>query len=75
MTVRLACSFDVSLFPFDKHLCPIDVGSWLSTNDTYKIRCRNSHFKKSHFAKEKVVSWEYLCMQFFLNKGSSDFYL
>ncbi|XP_063721480.1 acetylcholine receptor subunit beta-type acr-3-like [Symsagittifera roscoffensis] len=37
VTVRLACSFDVSLFPFDKHLCPIDVGSWLSTNDTYKI--------------------------------------
>ena len=38
MTVRLACVFDVSFFPFDKHLCYIDVGAWLLTNESYKIR-------------------------------------
>ena len=37
VTVKTACSFDVTRFPFDKHVCLLHMTQWISQADEYNL--------------------------------------
>ncbi|XP_063711568.1 acetylcholine receptor subunit alpha-type acr-16-like [Symsagittifera roscoffensis] len=37
VTMNVACSFDITLFPFDEHQCDIVVGAWIMPQRIYRI--------------------------------------
>ncbi|XP_075256847.1 neuronal acetylcholine receptor subunit beta-3-like isoform X2 [Convolutriloba macropyga] len=38
VTMNIACSFDITSFPFDKHQCDVRIGSWVSDRQIFQIQ-------------------------------------